>query len=169
MKIQIRKYQKEDRVACIAIFNSNLPKYFDPSELADFETWLDGHDQGVLAYQSTSIEPYFVLINNNQILACGGYYLARDASKANLCWGMVDGAFHKKGLGRHLLEFRLQDISSKYPDYPIQMDTSQHTLPFFEKLGFVVVKITENGYGQGLHRYDMVKDSTIEASKRPQN
>lgn len=164
----IREYRPEDRQACIAMFRSNLPKYFDPSELADFETWLDGHDQGVLAYQSTSIERYYVVIDNNNILACGGYYLDRDGSRASLCWGMVDGAYHKKGYGRKLLEFRLQEFSSKYPDYPIQMDTSQHTFPFFEKLGFVIVKITENGYGQGLHRYDMVKDPSFEASKRPQ-
>jgi GNAT superfamily N-acetyltransferase len=153
----MRKYESEDRAACLAIFESNLPQYFDPSERADLETWLNGQDQGVLAYKNTSAERYYVLESDNAIVACGGYYLAKTASRANLCWGMVDGASHLKGFGRQLLEFRLQEIESKFPDYSISMDTSQHTIPFFEKMGFVVVKITPNGYGAGLDRYDLVK------------
>ncbi len=157
----IRKYKSEDRAACLAIFESNLPQYFDPNERADLETWLNGQDESVLAYKNTTAEQYYVLESDNSIVACGGYYLAKAASRANLCWGMVDGAFHKRGFGRQLLEFRIQEIANKYPNFSISMDTSQHTIPFFEKLGFVVVKFTPNGYGAGLDRYDLVRPDEL--------
>jgi len=41
----IRPYIAKDRTACIQIFKSNNPQYFDDSELADFELWLDAQDQ----------------------------------------------------------------------------------------------------------------------------
>ena len=37
----------------------------------------------------------------------------------------------------------------------VKMDTTQHTVRFFEKLGFVVQKTEPDHYGPGLHRYDM--------------
>jgi [ribosomal protein S18]-alanine N-acetyltransferase len=38
----------------------------------------------------------------------------------------------------------------------IHLDTSQHTYRFFEKSGFSVKKISKNGYGEGLDKYDMI-------------
>ena len=38
-----RPYRPEDRAACLAAFDSNVPVYFDVSERADFEAFLDQH------------------------------------------------------------------------------------------------------------------------------
>jgi predicted GNAT family N-acyltransferase len=70
----------------------------------------------------------------------------------------VDNALHKKGIGRELLLYRIQLIRSGFPGYPISLDTTQHSYLFFEKMGFKVVKITRDGYGEGLDRYDMVSE-----------
>jgi predicted GNAT family N-acyltransferase len=59
-------------------------------------------------------------------------------------------------LGKHLLEHRLNEIKTYYPEFPVVVDASQHTFGFFEKFGFVVAKITENAYAKDLHKYDML-------------
>jgi ribosomal protein S18 acetylase RimI-like enzyme len=108
-------------------------------------------------YPSNEKEYFFVAEMNAKIIGCGGYYLPKNSSLAKMAWGMVHSRHHKKGFGRHLLTFRIQEIGKEAPSRSIELDTSQHTYRFFEKLGFKVVKISENGYGTGLHRYDMVK------------
>jgi predicted GNAT family N-acyltransferase len=153
--MNIRPYKFSDRASCLSIFHSNLPRYLDESELAGFELWLNGLDQGVAAYGSSEEDHYFVLENDESILACGGFYIAKHQKSVTMAWGMVDHAYHKKGFGKELFLFRLQEIKKNFPGYSILLDTSQHTYPFFERFGFTVLKVTENGYGPGLHRYDM--------------
>ena len=46
-------------------------------------------------------------------------------------------------------------IKNNFSGVEIYLDTSQKTYKFFEKFGFVVEKISKNGYGVGLDRYDM--------------
>jgi predicted GNAT family N-acyltransferase len=68
---------------------------------------------------------------------------------------MVDNGLHKQGFGRELLAYRINEIRDAYPGHTMFLDTSQHTFPFFEKMGFKVVKVTNDYYGPGLDRYDM--------------
>jgi len=71
------------------------------------------------------------------------------------------------GLGKNII-FDIDvigglNIKKKYPPVNIHLDTSQHTHKFFEKFGFIVRKISNNGYGEGLDMYDMILG---EVSKR---
>ncbi|MES2679528.1 MAG: GNAT family N-acetyltransferase [Bacteroidota bacterium] len=152
----VRTYTPADRQACIIIFKSNLPLYFDASELIYLENWLNAKDQGINAYPNNLAEFFYVLEIKGQVLACGGFYIPNDEKRANMVWGMVKNAWHKKGLGKHLLLHRISVIQQEFPGFKTSLDTSQHTYQFFEKLGFSVLKITENSYGEGLHRYDML-------------
>ena len=54
------------------------------------------------------------------------------------------------------LEVQIEHIKNNFSGVDIYLDTSQKTYKFFEKFGFVVKKITTNGYGVGLDRYDMI-------------
>lgn len=36
----IRPYAPEDRAACLALFDSNVPNFFAPHERAEFAAWL---------------------------------------------------------------------------------------------------------------------------------
>ena len=153
----IRKYHSKDRKRCLELFKSNCPVYFADEELSDFETWLDGQDKEVLAYGNSAEEVYFVIEESQEVIACGGFYIVRNKPLAKMAWGMVDNAHHKKGYGMQLLQYRLDEITKNYPDHAIALATSQHTFPFFEKLGFVVEKITPNGFGEGLDQYDMIR------------
>lgn len=134
-----------------------MPLFFDPTELPDFEFWLNGQDEGRLAYKQTKVECFFIAELDNKIVACGGYYIPRAEERANMVWGMVYNDEHRKGVGRKLIEFRINQIQELYPNYIISLDTTQHSFQFFEKNGFIITKITKDFYAKGLHRYDMIK------------
>lgn len=151
----IRPYSPADRAACLSIFGSNMPRYFVPDELPAFARWLDAQDAGQLAYPESLAEPYFVVEKAGQVVACGGLGIVLDRTWLTMAWGMVHHDLHGQGIGRALLQHRLQFANEHYSNYAVALDTSQHTYPFFEKLGFQVTKITPDGYGPGLHRYDM--------------
>lgn len=143
-----RAYLSEDRAACLAIFDSNLPRYFAPEERADFGTFLDS--------LTTEDWPYLVLTEDQRVVACGGLIVDAGLRQAALTWGMVDRARHGGGLGRQLTLFRL-DLARATPGIDrVVMETSQHTRGFYDRLGFVVTKVTPDGFGAGIDRCDMV-------------
>ncbi|MBA3681036.1 MAG: GNAT family N-acetyltransferase [Bacteroidetes bacterium] len=151
----IREYKASDRNACIAIFKSNMPLYFAPEEFPLLENWLDSKDKNEIAYKNNHAEHFYVVEKNSKIVACGGFYLTNE-DDAKMTWGMVENSFHKKGIGKEFLLYRLEEIRQLYPDCIISLDTSQHTYSFFEKMGFSVTKISKDAYGEGLDRYDML-------------
>ena len=150
--MRIESYKQEQFETCMQIIQSNTPKYILPIEHLDFKNYL-------LKENKT----YFVFFKNNNIVACGGYALNEIKTKAGLCWGLVHRKYHKQGYGSRSLKYRLNHIMTNYPGIEIHLDTSQHTHQFFEKFGFITEKITKNGYGEGLDKYDMTlnKDSNL--------
>lgn len=153
---QIRTYRAADREACCRIFDSNMPVFFDPSERNGLLNWLDARDQERAAYASNRVETFYVLEIDGEVLGCAGFYIPGSEKCVNMVWGMVENAWHKKGLGRGLLEYRIRLAQTCYPDCSISLDTTQHSYGFFERLGFTVTAITNNYYGPGLNRYDML-------------
>jgi [ribosomal protein S18]-alanine N-acetyltransferase len=143
----IRPYTAADRQACIAAFKSNIPKFFMPDELNDFENWLGKVE--------TTNEPYFVVEEDNEVIACGGFSIYPHKQLATMTWGLVHNRLHKKGIGKALILHRIAAIRKAFPSVTIGLDTTQHSFSFFEKLGFVTTKITNDSYGEGMHRYDM--------------
>lgn len=74
----VRPCAAGDRDACLALFDGNTPRFFDPSERACFAAWLE-----------TSTQPYLVIERSGRIVACGGHAIEAGGSVASLCWGMV--------------------------------------------------------------------------------
>lgn len=148
----IRPYTAADRQACIAAFKSNIPKFFMPDELADFENWLtDVEAQKIHAPN----EQYYVVEQDKEVIACGGFSIYPHKQLATMTWGLVHNRLHKKGIGKALILHRIAAIREALPSVTIGLDTTQHSFSFFEKLGFVTTKITNDSYGEGMHRYDM--------------
>ncbi|HJT72592.1 MAG TPA: GNAT family N-acetyltransferase, partial [Chitinophaga sp.] len=131
-------------------FISNVPEYFTEAEIAQFRDWLD------LLQETPGEQHYYVAVMNNTVVACGGFGYDEESNTVTFAWGMVHRDFHRQGIGRLLLTYRLDKIRELYPGVNILLDTTQHSKPFFEQYGFVTVKYTENGYGAGMHRYDMI-------------
>lgn len=133
------------KAQCLALFDSNQGKFFDASERADFEKFLES---------ATDRCPYFVMAEGDQALGCGGYALIGE--QASLCWGMVERSLHKNGLGTLLLTHRLQLIESKHGKLPVHMETSQHTQDFYKRFGFTVQDVIPDSFGPGLDEVKMV-------------
>ncbi len=64
-------------------------------------------------------------------------------------------AWHGQGIGRRLLEERLQRLRKIPRVRVVKLQTSQHTYGFFEKAGFRTESVKQDGYGPGLHLYNM--------------
>ena len=149
--MRLRPYRAADKQACLSIFDSNTPVYFAPHELADYEKFLD-------ALPSF----YFVVEDDRGVIACGGYYVKNASDSAGLTWGMVRREAHHKGIGTFLLLARLEELCRNQSARFVRLDTSQHSRGFFERFGFKVVRVVENGYAPGLHRHEMELSLDIE-------
>lgn len=121
-----------------------------PHELTDFENWLLEQEK-----TSTVNDQYFVVEQDNEVIACGGFSIYPDKQLATMTWGLVHNRLHKKGIGKALILHRIAAIRAASPSITIGLDTTQHSYAFFEKLGFITTKITNDSYGEGMHRYDM--------------
>lgn len=141
----LRPYALNDRDSCLAIFDSNTPRFFDPSE----------HD----AFARFLLEPvgsYCVVERSGQIVACGGYLVLADASVAELTWGMVKSDRHGLGIGSFLTRARLnvmKDIPGVTRAY---INTSQRVQGFYESLGFTLSRLKKDGHGAGLDSVEML-------------
>jgi len=144
--MKIKPYNPDDFDDCIAIFVSNLGHYFAEDELPEFKEFL---------MQIAYGQPYFVLLVDNQVVACGGY--EKGDAEIGLTWGMVKRAFHGHGYGKALTRFRLNEIRNDYRGLPIVIDTSQHTKGFYEKRGFMTREIKKDSYEPGLDMYIMAR------------
>ncbi|MFA6071239.1 MAG: GNAT family N-acetyltransferase, partial [Janthinobacterium sp.] len=118
----VRPYQASDRDACLALFDGNTPRFFDPSERAGFVAWLEA-----------STQPYLVIERDGNIVACGGHALEAGGTVASLCWGMVAQDVHGQGLGRALTQARLDAIRAMPQVVRVTMNTSQHTQQFYAR------------------------------------
>lgn len=156
MHYTFRPYRPDDRARCLDIFRSNCPPYFDPTEEALFTKCLDRLDLDQIIHPQAEASLFYVLVQGDTILACGGYYIARGQPVAAMAWGMVDRASQKQGFGSALLRYRIDHLRKHYPNHQLRLDTSQYTYPFFERFGFRVTKVTKDGYGPGLDQVDMV-------------
>lgn len=147
----IESYSPTHKKACLEAFKSNMPKFFLLEEFHDFDKWLD---------EKALDGRYFVCLQADQVVACGGYFYDEAQKKAGLSWGMVHSKLHGTGIGTQLTAFRIQKMKAAFPDAIYKIDTSQHTAPFYERMGFVTKTITPNGFGEGLDQYYMEIETT---------
>lgn len=147
-----RTYLPADREACLALFDSNVPAFFQTYERRSFERFLDSLPRPEL--------PYFLLLDDEKLIAAGG--VAVDDADARMCWGIVHAKHHGEKIGRFLLVDRMLE-GAKLGAQTSSLETIPTTVGFFERHGFVVVGGEDNAYGPGLHRRDLeaTLDSTL--------
>lgn len=143
MSLQLRVFRPEDKIRVIAIFRSNMPQFFDPSELEPFQQFLDDIKGD-----------YFVCLKEDTIIGSGGFYETEEG-EARICWLMIDHSSHSKGIGRFMMEeFRTKVISNGNSNR-ITLKTTQYTDKFYEKLGYHTTYFEEDFWVKGLHLYFM--------------
>ncbi|MDR6783713.1 putative GNAT family N-acyltransferase [Pedobacter africanus] len=143
--MEILKYTPLFREKCIALFESNMPRFFAPEELPLFIDFLDNDIE----------DNYYVVEKNAEIVACGGIFLDRETDEAGLSWGMVHIAEHKNGIGKLLTVYRINLLKEIYPGKVYKVDTSQHTEGFYLKRGFQTIAVVPDGFAKGIDKYVM--------------
>jgi len=142
----IRRYKPSDIEAVVAIFRSNIGKYFVEAEEKELREFLEAFS-----------DDYFVIEIIDEIVAAGGIALNEDET-ISLCWGMVRTDLIGTGLGKKLTLFRMEKGREKWGDRPFVTSTSHHTEGFYKKLGFETVEHTPDGFGPGIDICKMRKD-----------
>ncbi len=140
-----RRYTPADRSTCIAILDSNMPRFFSDQDRTEF-----------LAFLATPVKMYHVLEERpGHIIGCGGIATRSQERIGVLTWGMIHPRYHRRGWGSLLAFLRLSQFTA-YPEMQkIILNTSQETVGFYEKLGFHTTDFVANFYGEGLHCYKM--------------
>lgn len=148
-EVVFSSFKGEDRMACLAVFSSNVPEFFLDSERAEFEAFL------------TELPgPYLTLRSSSSIVGCGGYAFGDREGVADLCWGMIDARYHGRGLGTLLTRARL-DLALQDPEVRrVALSTSHKTVGFYERFGFRTLSTEPDGFGPGLHRCNMMLEAT---------
>lgn len=142
--VRFRLFAPEDLDAVVAVFRSNIPKYFTPEEEPGLHEFLLGYS-----------EDYYVIEIDGEIVGSGGVaWNDLENPTVSLCWGMVRKDRLGTGLGKELTEFRIRYAREKFGDLPLTIGTSQHTQGFYEKFGFRLAEFEKDGYGPGI---DMCK------------
>ncbi len=146
MSAAFRPYAVTDKTACLALFDSNVPRYFDSSERAAFADFLD-----------QPVGDYFIIEQAGEVCGCGGFR-TEDRGQARFTWGMVDNSRHGSGLGRMLAEYRLREIEASGAFAEIELFTTPQIAPFFAKFGFEAAGIEKDGFAPGMDKVQMLKN-----------
>ena len=149
--MKVRAYQASDKTICRSMFVSNMPRFFAPHELPDFEQWLDRRVFPALAH-----DQYFVMEDKGEVVGCGGYYFDPQRNMVRFTWGFINNALHRRGYGRFFMHYRMQHAANAFPDATLAMDTTQHSWPFFQKMGFECLSVLKDGYCAGMDRYELI-------------
>ncbi len=144
----IRRYRRADARAVVAAMRSNIPKFFDRSEVLWFRRYL---------LQKGNAN--FVVCVDGRPVGYGGYAIDRFANRAHLCWGFIDRKLHGQGLGRALLAHRLTHLASRSPNTRyVALNTTPDIAGFFKHFGFRAYGTWPKGFRSGLDMVEMMLD-----------
>jgi len=125
--VSIRIASPKDLNCLIEIFTLNIPKYFHEKESIDFKKY----------FISKNIENYFFIISKGKILGAAGY-AHENKETANICWVFVDPSYHNNGFGTKLVNHCMDILKTNEKVNTIQLECSNITYKFYEKLGFKI-------------------------------
>ncbi len=141
----IRLFNDIDIDSCVAICAANHPEYIAFPEIEEYREFL--------TKKPYAPAPYYVIEVKGAIVACGGVAIA--GKVFHLCWGLVHPSWHRCGLGTKLVQHRLAWARSQPALEVVEICTTQKTVEFYKRFGFKATKVTKDGFGPDLDRYDM--------------
>ena len=145
--MRVRSYAPSNGEACLKLFQDLVPNFFTKREQTDFAAWLYSNPPH-----------YYVVVDQEKVIGCGGIALKEDGKTATLCWGLVGLKHHRRGIGSLLLRHRLAEITACFPKAKrVCLVTTQKVQHFFQRHGFKILKVHKNRIGPGLDQVDMEK------------
>lgn len=145
--LHIQPFQIKDISSVLHLIKLNTPDFFAKEEEEDFIDFLK--------HQRTY---YYVVKNNDEIMACGGFNFLENNTIARLCWDMVHPDYHGKGIGSALVQFRLEELMRIQPAVIVEVRTTQLANAFYEKHGFKCISIEKDYWAVGFDLYHMRRD-----------
>lgn len=140
----IREFIPDDINELLGLLRLNTPAYFAPEEEADYAYYLQHH-----------IHNYYVLEENNRIVAAGGINYMEDGTTARISWDMVSPDVQGKGIGSKLTQYRIGQIKILPNIKTIEVRTTQLVYPFYQKQGFTLVETVKDYWAKGFDLYRM--------------
>jgi N-acetylglutamate synthase-like GNAT family acetyltransferase len=104
----------------------------------------------------TERELYYVLLNDQKIVGCGGINFADINTIGKISWDILHPEYQGKSLGTKLLKHRLDKLNSINGIKKITVRTSQVAYKFYEKQGFELFEIKKDYWAEGFDMYNMV-------------
>jgi ribosomal protein S18 acetylase RimI-like enzyme len=142
----IRPYKPSDKAGLLSVFHLNTPKYFDNSEVHDFEEYLEHN-----------AETYFTIEMNNTIVGGTGCYINETDNSGRITWIFFDPNYSGQGLGKQSVEHCLNLLGKDKRVEKFIVTTSQLAYKFFEKFNYHIIRIEKNYWGDGLDLFEMEK------------
>jgi [ribosomal protein S18]-alanine N-acetyltransferase len=151
--MNIRPFCENDKIILLNLLRLNTPDFFASEEEQDFIFYLDNES-----------ENYFVVLEGEQVVGCGGFNLFPEEKTARISWDIFHPDYQNKGYGSALLKFRIEKIKSLNEVDYIIVRTSQHAEGFYRKSGFSVMEIIADYWAPGYHLYQMEIHLTLNPS-----
>ena len=140
----IRRYKDRDKKELLALLKLNIPQYFASSEESDFVEYLDNY-----------VEDYFVVEDGGSIIGSGGLNYFPDDAIARISWDIIHPDHQGKGIGRQLVQHRLELLQNNPEVNTAVVRTTQLVYRFYEKMGFMLVKTKKDFWAKGFDLYQM--------------
>src|SRR5690554_4517448 len=142
----IRPFKPADKSELLKIFRLNTPKYFDESEIDDFEKYL-----------AQKANTYLTVEVDNHAVGGIGHEVIPDDNSGRITWMFLHPDYIGKGIGKQAVAHCLQILSTDKRVEKFVVRTSQLAYKFVEKFGFEIKRTEKDYWGKGLDLYEMEK------------
>ena len=140
----IRSYSAKDFEQVVILLRANTPQSFSPLEESD-----------LVQYLKNKTEDYFVIEKENQVIGSGGINYSDQNSIGIISWDIIDPNHQGLGIGRMLLNHRLNLLKKTESIQKVIVRTSQIAFPFYEKAGFEIKEVKIDYWAKGFDLYLM--------------
>ena len=151
--LHIRPYTPADKNAVMQLFRLNVPAYFDDSETAHLDTYLD--------YKR---EEYFVVLQHNKIIGSGGINFEHQYTRGKISWDIIHPDFQGVGVGTRLLHHRIGLCMEMKTVKTLTVRTSQLVYRFYEKQGFLLQEVRKDYWAAGFDLYKMTRTLSTQSA-----
>ncbi|MEP4485314.1 GNAT family N-acetyltransferase [Marinobacter alexandrii] len=141
--VSFRRYLKRDIQTCLGLFDANCPEFFAPNEREDY-----------LLFLETVPERYEVCEAAGKVVGAHGLFEQSSEAKV-LNWILLDPSSQGHGIGATIMA-RVMSSARAAAAIRIHIAASHKSRSFFERFGAQVIGTTDDGWGPGMHRVDMV-------------
>jgi len=141
--VQFLSYQACYKAMCLSLFDENCPQYFALNEREDYCAFLELIPSG-----------YEICMIRGKIVGAFGL-LKVDSMSSSLNWILLSPTSQGQGIGRHIMN-HIKELAQQEGIETVTIAASHLSAPFFAKFNAQAITEIKNGWGQGMHRIDMV-------------